>query len=92
MFILINRAKFDSKTKKAYKSNDFTEFYDSIYLDRYMANQEHLVIDKRRHVMELRSELALLSSELQRVLTGVCLVLRKVVKFMIFNRNIQIHH
>ena len=58
LMIHINRVKFDLKTKNAYKSNEFTQFYPVIYLDRYMDANYVSCNDRRVKMNELRTELA----------------------------------
>lgn len=64
--LTLQRAKYDSATQQAYKSNDFTEFYKSLYLDRYMDTNQEIVRVKRKRVDALRSELAYSQSLLDR--------------------------
>jgi ubiquitin C-terminal hydrolase len=64
LLIHINRVKFDQAAMNAYKSNQFTQFYDSLYLDRYMDSNFDACNDRRAKMIELRAELA----EKQKVL------------------------
>lgn len=58
LMIHINRVKFDQASKHAYKSNEFTQFYQFIYLDRYMDYNFDSVIERKAKMNELRNALA----------------------------------
>ena len=59
------RVKFDSQTKQAFKSNEYIEFYKTLYLDRYLESNAGAVTDRRKRVLDLRSELAYATSVLE---------------------------
>jgi ubiquitin carboxyl-terminal hydrolase 25/28 len=58
LLVHINRVKFDQTTLNAYKSNEFTQFYESIYVDRYMDSNFDSCFERRAKMIELRAELA----------------------------------
>ncbi|RNA04444.1 ubiquitin carboxyl-terminal hydrolase 28 isoform X1 [Brachionus plicatilis] len=68
LFICLNRYKFVQATQSSSKILEPFEFYQKIYLDRYLDENKEIIIKKRKEVKVLREELKNLEDKLNRYL------------------------
>lgn len=66
LFICLNRYKFVQATQSSSKILEPFEFYQEIYLDRYLDENKEIIIKKRKEVKLLREELKNLENKLNR--------------------------
>ena len=65
LFICLNRYKFVKATQSSSKILEPFEFYEHIYLDRYMYENRELIKLKRKELKLLKNELQLLEEKLK---------------------------
>lgn len=66
LFICLNRYKFVQATQSSSKILEPFEFYQEVYLDRYLDENKEIIIKKRKEVKVLRDELQSLENKLNK--------------------------
>lgn len=71
--VQVQRVQFDPVAKKSYKSTNYLELFETIYIDRYMDTKNPEILQARRQTWEWKKQLGALETRRAELLNSqVC--------------------